>query len=443
MITPTQILCLGISHRTAPVALREHFRCALDDQPALLHAFGGGLTRLEHGPFAAIQELVILSTCNRMELYAAVDEAVADAPALIRDFLAQTHRVDTAGFIPYLYHFNGVQAAEHLFRVAAGLDSLVLGEPQILGQVNDAFLASRQTYAAGPVLSALFQAAVRTGKRARTETSISSNPASVSSVSLALAQEIVGDLQDKQLLLVGLGEMGQLSLKALQARGARRLAVANRNPERAQEAAARYGCRVYNLAQLPQALAEADVVFSATAANTPIIDAAMVQGALECRGGRPLVIVDMAMPRDVAPAAGELPGVHLFDIDSLQSSLDHALEARRQEAPKVEAIIRQELELLETEWRTLAVRPLIVDLRQKAEAIRRRELEKTLRNLRHLEPELLEHVNQLSLSLVNKLLHEPTLRLKEKAVAADPNDYAATVRELFGLSGDEGKNGSN
>jgi glutamyl-tRNA reductase len=444
MITPTQIVCLGISHHTAPVELREHFRCALADQPDLLHAFGGRLTQLDHSPFSAIQELVTLSTCNRMELYAAVDPAVTDAPGLLCDFLARAHHVDTAGFIPYLYHHTGWQAVEHLFRVASGLDSLVLGEPQILGQVSDAFLTSRQTYAAGPILSALFRAAVRTGKRARAETNISTNPASVSSVSIALAQEIAGSLQAVRVLVVGLGEMGQLTLKALQAREIRRLAVANRNVERAQEVAARCGCRAYSLAQLPEALAEADVVFTATTASVPLIDTAMVQAALNGRSGGPLVIIDMAVPRDVAPAVAGLPGVHLFDIDDLKGSLDEALAARQRETPKVETIVRQEMRLLEAEWRTLAVRPLIADLRQKAELIRKRELEKTLRNLRDLEPELLEHVHQLTRSLVNKLLHEPTLRLKEKAVAEEAGEYAATVRELFGLGAgaDEGKNGS-
>lgn len=444
MITPTQIVCLGISHHTAPVELREHFRCALDGQPGLLHAFGGRLTQLDHGPFAAIEELVILSTCNRMELYAAVNAAVVDAPKLLADFLTQTHQADTARFIPHLYRYSGPAAVEHLFRVAAGLDSLVLGEPQILGQVNGAFLASSQTYAAGPVLSALFRAAVRTGKRARSETNISSNPASVSSISIALAQEIVGNLHARRILVIGLGEMGQLTLKALQARDIRNVAVANRNFGRAQEVAARWGYRPYSLAQLAQALAEADVVFTATSATTPIIDGALVEIALSGRSQRPLVIIDTAVPRDVAPAVATLPGVHLFDMDNLQGGLDEALAARRQETPRVEAIVEQEMALLEAEWRALTVRPVIVDLRQKAEAIRQREFERTLRNLRDLEPEMLEHVHQLSRSLVNKLLHEPTLRLKEKADGTEANDYVATVRELFGLGAaeDERRNGS-
>jgi glutamyl-tRNA reductase len=444
MITPTQLVCLGISHHTAPVELRERFRCALDNQPALLHAFGGHLTQLKDGPFSAVQELVLLSTCNRMELYAAVAADVPDAPQLLADLLVHTHQVETAGFIPHLYRYTGRDVVEHLFRVAAGLDSLVLGEPQILGQVNDAFLASNQMCAAGPLLSTLFRAAVRTGKRARAETNISSKPASVSSISIALAQEIVGDLQPQRILVIGLGEMGRLTLKALQAREIRRLAVANRNVQRAEEVAAHCGCRAYSLAQLPQALAETDVVFSATGAREPIIDTSVVQAALNGRAERPLVIIDMAVPRDVAPAVADLPGVHLFDVDDLKGSLDEALAARRQETPKVEAIIHQEMELLDAEWRTLTVRPLIADLRQKAEAIRRRELERTLRNLRDLEPELLEHVHQLSRSLVNKLLHEPTLRLKEKAAGTEANDYVSTVRELFGLEpGEEqGKNGS-
>jgi glutamyl-tRNA reductase len=360
---------------------------------------------------------------------------VADAHELLLAYLAQQHTGDTTHFRDYLYFYSGREAVEHLAQVVTGLDSLVLGEPQILGQVTGAYMQAVEAHTTGPVLNALFQAMIRTGKRARAETQISSRPASVSSVAIALAQKVVGNLNGHSILIAGLGEMGQLALNAVRKRGATRIALANRSRERAEALAAEWGGHVYGLEELPQALAEADVVICATGAPQAIISAAAVRQAMAARQKRALVLIDIAVPRDVDPAVEQVKNVHLFNMDDLQEGLDEALAARQREVPRVEAIIAEEMADLDMEFRKLAVRPLITDLRQRAEAIRRQELERTLRHLGDdLDPETLKHVQHLSRSLVNKILHEPTVRLREKATNGQASKYADTVRDLFDLN---------
>lgn len=427
-----QIAVLGLSHNTARLDLRERISCALPVLPELESAAHG------HSDFSALEELVLLSTCNRVEIYAGVSPGV-DAEALLLDYLSTQHTVDTAHFREHLYYYEGETAVRHLAAVAAGLDSLVLGEPQILGQVTQAYSAAMEMRTAGPVLGALFRAAIRVGKRARTETAISSNPASIGSVAITMAQNVVGNLTQKRVLVVGAGVMGQLAFNALRKRGVARIALANRSRERIEALAesAHWHGTVYSLDELPQALAATDVVICATAANSPVITTQMVR---EAQGnGRELVLIDISVPRNIAPGAGNLPGVHLFNVDDLQDGLDAALEARQREVPQVETIIAEEMAALDRELRALSVRPLIVDLRQQAEAIRQREVERTLRFLSEdLDPETLKHVHHLSRSLVNKLLHEPTLRLREKASNGQAVQYETAIRDLFDLNTTEG-----
>jgi glutamyl-tRNA reductase len=430
---PAQIACLGLSHHTAGVDLRERISCAL---PLLPRPKAGAVANGANGHQAALEELVLLSTCNRVELYAAASEG-ADTEALLLAYLDGQHTGNTTHFREHLYYYEGEAAIRHLAEVATGLDSLVLGEPQILGQVTKAYQEAVEAHTAGPVLGALFRAAIRTGKRARTETAISSNPAGIGSVAINLAQSVVGNLAQKRVLVVGAGVMGELVVRALRKRGVYQLALANRSLERAHELAAGWGSAVYGLDELPQALAGADVVIAATASNRPLLTAPMVAAAQG--DGRTMVLIDIAVPRNIAAGAGQLPGVHLFNVDDLQRGLDVALEARQREVPLVEAIIAAELGLLERELQALAVRPLIVDWRQQAEAIRQRELERTLRFLGDdIDPETAKHLHHLSRSLVNKLLHEPTLRLREKAGAGQAGVYEAAIRDLFDLDTSEG-----
>ena len=428
-----QIVCLGLSHRRAPVEVRERIRCSLMDVGQLLPMLDQGIVT-DYGRFSAISEAVILSTCNRMEFYTVVDASVADPRQLMVDLLANIHPADLDAMGDQVYFYAGETAVSHLLEVAAGLDSLVLGEPQILGQVTDAYMAAVKAHTIGPILDALFQTAIRSGKRVRTETAIGTNPASISSVAIALAKQVVGDLNDKQILIIGSGEMAQLAVKALHARGQGQISVINRTKANAEKLASLCDGHAYSMDDFLDVLAAADVVISATAAPHPVLLSQTVKNTMTLRAERPLVLIDIAVPRDIDPTARELNGVHLFDVDDLQGTLDESLEARKAEIPQIYSILAGEKACLEMELRTLTVKPLIADLHQKAEAIRQQELERTLRHLGDVDPQTLEQLQHLTRSLVTKLLHEPTKQLRTQAgngTAVDVN----TVRELFGLTG--------
>ena len=421
-----RLILLGLSYRTAPIALREQLSCSLDSLPPKWQT--------ADSRFAAIQELAILSTCNRTELVARVDCPGLDALTLLADLLALMKGVDKATFDEHLYLHTGLAAANHLCRVAAGLDSQVLGEPQILGQVTDAFMTATEAKTIGPALTELFRTAIRCGKRARSETAISQNPVSTSSMAVAQAQAILGDLTQRQHLIIGAGEMGHLALKVLRARGATNIALANRSRARAEALAAEDGLAVYGLDELETAVSQTDVVISATSADASLITHHLVENVMRQRPERPLILIDIAVPRDIDPTVRQIANVHLFDADELKQSLDEALAARQQEIPAIEAIIEAELEALSAALRGLTVRPVIVDLRHMAETIRQQELDRTLRNLGDVDPATLAHLQHFSRALVNKLLHEPTLRLRDKAVDDKAAVYASTVRDLFGLN---------
>lgn len=413
-----QLVCLGLSHQTAPVALRER----LSIWPA------GTIDR------TLLTEVVVLTTCNRMELYGWLAEGVTDPVSRLIDLLARVHKLDPAEFVPHLYWHQGEAVVSHLCRVAAGLESLVLGETQILGQITGAQQCAQAGKLVGPVLSALFRTAIRTGKRTHTETAISNNPASISSVALTLAQQVIGDLSQRRVFVVGLGEMGHLALKGLRDRGVTQLLVTSRTLAKASVVAEHWHAQLYPVEAMGAALAAADVVISATSTPGFVINQAMIAAATQIRGDRPLVLIDLAVPRDIEPTVAQLPNVHLFDVDHLRRGLDEALHARQREIPQVEAIIANELEKWRTEFGELRVRPVVVELRQKAEAIRQRELERTLRHLGEVDPAVLAHMQHLSHALVNQLLHEPTLRLKDHAHQPQASYYASMVSDLFGLA---------
>lgn len=414
-----RLFCVGLSHQSAPIELREQ----LSQWPA------GDLRT------PAIEELVIVSTCNRLELYAYVAEPFAgDGNQPLIALMAATQAIPALYFADHLYCHQGEAVVRHLCRVAAGLESLVLGEAQILGQVNSALQKAQAAQMVGPVLGALFRIGIKSGRRARTETQISTNAVSVGSAALNLAHQHAGDLRTKQVLLIGLGEIGQLTLKGLRARGVTNIALANRTLERAQSLAAGWGGGAYALDQLPAALCNADVVISATSATTPIVDSAIITQVMAQRPARPLLLLDLAVPRDIDPTVKAIPGVQLFDVDDLRNSVDAALAARQREMPQVERIIEELL----TEWRQqfqeLQVRPVVVELRQKAEQIRRRAVARTLRHLGTVDHQTADQLAHLSHALVNQLLHEPTLQLKRQAGQPQADLYAGLVSDLFGLA---------
>jgi len=418
-----QIALIGLSYRTSPIAVREQLSCSVAGLPASF---------LEpNNRYASVRELVILSTCNRVELYAAVEPHVSHTQELMAAILSEITGVETAVFAKQLYFHAGREAADHLLRVATGLESSVLGEPQILGQVTQAYMAAVEAKSIGPVLTGLFRAAIRSGKRARTETGISHNPMSTSSMAIAQAQKQVGDLKQYHCLIIGLGEMGLIAFKRLQARGVQRISLVNRTNKRADDLARQHGHAAYRWEKLGDALTAADIVISATGATQPIISAGDVQAAMAARPQRPLILLDIAIPRDIAPDAAQIEGVHLWDADELKGNLDESLAARQQEVPKVEQIIAEEMDALLAQLRMLAVKPIIVTMRERAENIRQHEMERMLNNLGEVDAKTLQQLQFFSRSLVNKLLHEPTIRLKTKASHDEANLYITALSDLF------------
>jgi glutamyl-tRNA reductase len=419
------VVLVGTSHRHAPVELRE------------LVAFGSGRA----GEIAATlagggSEAVALSTCNRTELYLACEDP---AGALERGVAA----LAALGGLPArelegsLYTLVDEAAVLHLFRVAAGLDSMIRGEGQILGQVRSAYEAAQAADATGPALHRLFRDALRAGKRVRTETRIAENPASVSTAVAELVERVFEDIRGMNVLLLGAGKIGELAALELVARGASRIVVANRSLERASQLAERFGARATSLEALEDELALADVVVSSTSTAGYLVAAELVERALAGRRERAVFFVDIAVPRDLDPAINDLPGCYLYDIDDLQRVVAESAEGRAEETVRAEAIVAEEAEQFRAWQRSRDVVPAITSLRELAETIRAQELARAERRLGALSPRERQAVESLTTQIVNKLLHLPTVRLKEAAAgptgAVDGVDYAEAVRHLFGL----------
>lgn len=419
------ILSVGLNHTSAPVPLRE--RLAFDEDQ-----IRASLSRkFSRQAKTSLAELVIISTCNRVELYTASDQLTY---AHLESFLLDGRDVPVDELRPSLYRHEDMEAARHLFDVAAGLDSLVVGEPQILGQIARALELARGQNAAGATLNRLFQAAIRAGKRARTETAIGRNPASVSSLAASLAEKTLGQIKTSSVVVLGAGEMAEWTVEALRKRGVRKIRVVNRTLERAHALADRWGAESATFESLPDALHEADVLISSTGAPHFIVSAQMVANVMRSRPEHPLVLIDIAVPRDIDPDAGNIPHVKLFDIDGLNTQLEDSLARRLEEVPKARQILREELLKFENYWKSLEILPIISGLRQQAEAIRTAELEKTLRRMPDLTRAERGRIEALTQSLVKKLLDSPTRRLRSEAASQGATDYAALARMLFNLS---------
>jgi glutamyl-tRNA reductase len=419
-----RLVAIGTSHHSAPVELRERLAVSAEAAPALL-------ARLcEHAA-----EAVVVSTCNRTELYLAGgtdDAAIGSA----RDALVELAGVPETALAPVLVERVDEAAAAHLFRVAAGLESLVPGEAQILGQVRDAHRTAAAAGAAGPLLDRLFGQALRAGRRVRAETAIGENPASVSSAGAELAQRVVGELTSARVLVIGAGETADLVALNLASRGVEEIVVANRSVDRAARVARRVGGIAVGLERVERELESADVVVSSTSAPGIVVAAEQVAGSLRARRGRPLLFLDLAVPRDLDPAINRLPGCFLYDVDDLEAIVAEGLADRRREASRAEAIVAEEALRFHAWWCSRDVVPAISSLRQRAEEIRAAELARVAGRLDGLSPRERRTVESLTAQLVNKLLHLPTVRLKEAALAPDGGAYARTVRHLFGLDED-------
>jgi len=423
------ILALGLSHHTAPLDVRERLAYASD-------ALGNLLTRARGRLMSdtALEELVVLSTCNRVEVYAAARDKNDDGDPWIavEDVLAESLGFDLGPVRPFLVRRRDEEAVRHLCRVAAGLESMVLGESEILGQVAEAQRLAAAAEVSGPTLTALFQAAVKAGKRARTETAVGRNPASVSSVAVCLASNAAGPLEGLRVAVLGAGHMGVKAVTALRAQRAGDIVVLNRSVERARDVAARWGGTGLGLDRLEDTLAWADIAICSTGAPHLVVTREALARAVSGRSGRPLVLFDIAIPRDVDAAVRDLPAVRLYDLDDINARLSQTVDQRRLEVPRVEAIVSEEAAAFEAWVETAGARPLLSELRQGAEAARRRELDRFFAQFPDLDAATRQGIERLSRALTNSLLARPTDVLRNGANGRTAA-IAAAARDLFGL----------
>jgi glutamyl-tRNA reductase len=414
------ILVIGVNHRSGPLSLLE--RVSL--QPDETRKAVAGLAMRDN-----VREVAVLSTCNRTEVYA-VAEKFHGAYADIRDFLC-----DVGGFAPddlhaHLYTEHDDAAVAHLFEVAAGLDSAVLGESEILGQVRQAWELAQAEGGSRTTLNLLFRHALSVGKRARTETGIGRGTASVSHAAVELAAEHLGDLAGRRVLVIGAGSMGEGIAVALHKAGVGEIRVANRTVERGAELAARVGGIAVGVDEVAGAIAVSDLVLTCTGAGTPVLTEHVV-----CAHGRerPLLIVDIAVPRDVEPAVRELPGITVLDLDDLRDWADRARANRLDEAERVRVLVRDEVERFAVESTALQAAPLIASMHERAESVRSSELERFASRLTGLDATHRDAVEALTRSIVAKLLHQPSVRLKQQAGSPQGERNAAAVADLFDL----------
>lgn len=416
-------LVVGLSHKTAPLQIREQ----LAFPP---HCWREVSEKL--ATYTDLQEIVLLSTCNRVELYARVKEVQSGRDRIIQ-FFSDYHGVPVQAFQHTLYWYTEGEAIRHLFRVASSLDSMVIGEPQILGQVKEAYSQAKRYGTVGFLLSILFEKSFSVAKRVRTETRIAEHAVSVSFVAVELAKKIFGDLQKRTALLIGAGEMVELAAQHLQQHGVQTLLICNRTFDHAVALAEHLGGKAIPFEHLFPALETVDIVLSSTAAPHVILTKADMLEVIRRRRNRPMFLIDIAVPRDIAPEVHTIDNVYLYDIDDLQNVVAANLRERQKEAEIAEALITQEVMAFQHWLRGRHVVPTIVSLREKAETIRRQEVSKTLKKLKNLSEKEQAVVEALTTSIINKLLHTPLMILKKEAESPEGNTLVLAVRHLFAL----------
>lgn len=417
------VVVVGLNHRTVPLDVLERMTVSDARLPKAL----SDLQSLD-----SVGEAVILSTCMRTEIYVVADRFHA-ALGEIREFLSRLGFTAPEDFADHLYSYYEEGAVRHLFRVASGLDSAVLGESEILGQVKDSWQSARAEGAAGPVLGALFRHAVEVGKRARSETAISRGTTSVSQAAVAMAEERLGSLAGTRLLVLGAGDMGEGMVGALASKGVAEVLVANRTWDRAVALADQVGGRAVHLGELADSLVDIDVLLTSTGASSVLLEVGDLVPVMKRRDGRPLLIVDVAVPRDVDPAVADLPSVTLLDMDDLRVFAEQGLEGRRREIVRVDEIVDAETERFLASATARELAPLIVSLRERAEAVRVGELDRFKAKLDGLSPAQREAVEAVTRGIIQKLLHEPTVQLKDAAGSAKGDRLAEALRALFDL----------
>ena len=417
------LLLMGASHRTAPVELRER----LDFSSRGLEQ---AVAALRQRPSA--REAVIISTCNRAELYVACDDP-GQANEDLLAFFSEFHELSRDQIRPHLYAQLNHDAARHLFRVSSGLDSLVVGEPQILGQIKEAYSVAASAHAAGPLLNKLFHWAFGVGKRVRSETALSEGAVSVSFAAVSLAKKIFGNLAGRRVLVIGAGEMGKLTAVHLKTQGVGSIVITSRTLATAQELAREVGGTVAPWDALPQTLLDADIVITVTGSAIPILTKAQVKMAMPASRTRPLFLIDIAVPRDVEPSAGEIEQVFLYTIDDLQAIVRENLEKRGAEVGRAEQIVEEEVQKFLTWQRSRKAVPTIVALRQRFETIRKSELERLEPKLAALPPEARARVDEVTRLLIEKLLLHPTEQLKNLGEPHQIGQYTEAINRLFAL----------
>jgi len=418
------IIVVGLNHRTASVELRE--RVAVSDA-----VLAEAVARLKCAP--GVAEALILSTCNRVELYAVVRDTAQGFESLKEYLLKIAPTVSAEELVPYLRCFDGQEAISHLFRVTSSLDSMVVGEPQILGQVKEAFEVALSQKTTGLVLNKVLKKAISVGKRVRSETGIAANAVSISYAAVELAKKIFQNLAGKTVLLIGAGEMAKLAARHLVQAGMQNVLITTRNYELAVDVAKRFNGLPVAFHDFPREMSNADIVICSTGAASYLVGAEDVQKALWTRRNRPMFLIDISVPRNIDPDVGSLDNAYLYNIDDLQGQVDKNVEQRRQEATKAEDLVKAEVILI-TKWiKSLEVLPTILALRRKADDIQKAEVVRILSKLGPLAPRQQELVEELASAITNKLLHGALVALKAEADSANGPLFAEIAQRLFDL----------
>jgi glutamyl-tRNA reductase len=419
-----ELFVLGLNHDTAGIDLRERLFFSERELPKALEVLG---------EVSELAERMVLTTCNRVEVYGVAEGQLSQAVGSVVAHLGRYRNVDPDQFAGALYTRTAADAVRHVFRVASSLESMVLGEPQILGQVKSAYAVARSEQSTGIILNNLLEQAFHVAKRVRTETGIASEPVSISSVAVDLARKIFGDLAGRTVLILGAGEMAELALRHLMDDGVKSVLVANRTYERAVALAEQFQGRAVTYDSFQHEMLAADIVISATSAPHVILTKEDVQAIILERRHRPIFLIDIADPRDIDPACNEIENVYLYNIDDLQSVAATNRKERQREAERAVPIVEREVEVFLTWLRGLDVVPTIVSLRNRMEEIREAELRKTMARMADLTPEQREAIASMTTAMMNKVLHQPMSELRRRAVQKDSHLYSAVLRRLFGL----------
>lgn len=420
-----KVLVVGLNYRTADVDIRERLAfngTKLDD----------GLLRLRE--LNGVQEAMILSTCNRVELYAEVKDP-EKASESINDFLSEFHGVSRADIEKALYVYKGRDALRHIFRVSASLDSMVVGEPQILGQIKDAFEFALRKKATGVLLNKLMKKAISVAKRVRTETKISENAVSISFAAVELARKIFTDLPEKAVMLLGAGDMAELAARHMISFGVSNVVIVNRTFERGCELAGEFNGRAVRFEDFLKEMAHSDIIVCSTDAPAYVLKKEEMQKVMKERRNMPVFIIDISVPRNIDPGINDIDNVYLYNIDDLQGVVDENITERKKEAEKAEGIIEEEIEAFQKWFSSLDTLPAVIALRSKADEIRKEEVERFTNKFPGLGEKERKAVEYMASAIVNKLIHPPTIAIKEDS--DDRDELIALIKKLYGLNGDE------